>query len=108
MRMSWRLLGGVAAIALVAGTAEAATPADTFVMAKQIDDIITLDPQESFEFSGNEIGANTYERVMNFEATDLTNLKPGAVESYAVSDADLSVFIQRSIQTFLHGVLAAR
>ncbi len=74
------------ASALGAGSATAATPADTFVMAEQIDDIITLDPQESFEFSGNEIDANSYERVMNFDATDLVNLQPAAAESYTVSD----------------------
>ena len=34
------------------------TPKDTVVMAKQIDDIISLDPQESFEFSGNEVCGN--------------------------------------------------
>ena len=33
----------------------AETPKDTVVMAHQIDDIISLDPQESFEFSGNEV-----------------------------------------------------
>ncbi len=88
MRGRTGLLVGAATVALAfgAGAAAAATPADTFVMAKQIDDIITLDPQESFEFSGNEINANTYERVMNFDATDLVNLKPAAAESFTVSD----------------------
>ena len=47
--------------------ASAATPADTFVMAKQIDDIISLDPAEVFEFSGGEVIANVYDRVMQFD-----------------------------------------
>jgi len=48
------LLLGSAALAL-AGAAWADTPKDTVVMAKQIDDIISLDPGEVFEFSGGEI-----------------------------------------------------
>ena len=31
------------------------TPRDTLVMAAQIDDIISLDPHESFEFHGNPL-----------------------------------------------------
>ena len=50
-RFTWLL----AAMVLVAGPALAATPKDTVVMAKQIDDIISLDPAESFEFSGSEV-----------------------------------------------------
>ena len=33
-------------------------------MAKQIDDIISLDPAESFEFSGSEVTGNIYERLI--------------------------------------------
>ena len=36
-------------------TAHAQTPPGVIVMAKQIDDIITLDPAESFEYTGGEI-----------------------------------------------------
>ena len=36
----------------------AKTPKDMLVMAGQIDDIITLDPAEIFEFSGAEYAAN--------------------------------------------------
>ena len=59
-RITWLL----AAMVLLAGPALAATPKDTVVMAKQIDDIITLDPAESFEFSGSEIIGNIYERLI--------------------------------------------
>jgi peptide/nickel transport system substrate-binding protein len=48
----------LAAAALLPLTALADTPKDTVVMAKQIDDIISLDPAESFEFSGNEADSN--------------------------------------------------
>ena len=51
------------AVALGALTpmAQAATPADTLVIAKQIDDLISLDPAEAYELSGIEVLANSYE-----------------------------------------------
>ncbi len=79
--------------ALVAGAffalapvAQAATPADTLVIAKQIDDLISLDPAEAYELSGLEILANSYDRIMRFEPTDITKLVPGVAESVSVSD----------------------
>lgn len=45
----------------------AQTPKDTVVMAKQIDDIITLDPGESFEFSGAEVVANVYDKLVRVD-----------------------------------------
>lgn len=45
---------------LLAPGAMAATPADTLVIAKNIDDIITFDPAEAYEFTGIEIIANIY------------------------------------------------
>lgn len=47
-----------------AGAAEAATPKDTVVVGKAIDDIISLDPAEAFEFSGGEVTGNCYERLV--------------------------------------------
>lgn len=48
----------------LAGGAEAATPKDTLVIGKAIDDIISLDPAEAFEFSGGEVCGNCYERLV--------------------------------------------
>ena len=64
----------------------ATTPADTLVIAKNIDDMITLDPAEAYEFTGIEVIANMYDRIMRFEPTDITKLVPGVAESYSVSD----------------------
>jgi len=74
--------------ALVAFTpqVQAATPADTLVIAKQIDDLISLDPAEAYELSGIEVIANSYERLMQYEPTDINTLVPGVAESVAVSD----------------------
>jgi peptide/nickel transport system substrate-binding protein len=62
----------------------AATPANTLVIAKQIDDLISLDPAEAYELSGIEVLANVYDRIMRFEPTDVTALVPGVAESETV------------------------
>ena len=71
---------------LGSGPAQAATPDDTFVMAKDIADIITMDPAEVFELTTGEIIANIYDRIMMFEPEDLQNLVGGVTESYEVSN----------------------
>jgi len=78
----------VVGLAVVADTAPsaAATPADTFVMAKNIDDIITLDPAEVFEFSGAEVVTNIYEKLVGYEAEAPTKLVGTLAESWTVSD----------------------
>ena len=77
---------GIAAL-LMAGMSpsQAATPKNTFVMAKDIADIITMDPAEVFELTTGEIIANIYDRIMMFEPEDLQNLVGGVAESWQVS-----------------------
>ena len=50
------------------------TPADTPVMVKNIDDMISLDPAEACELSGTEVIANMQGPIMRFEPTDITKL----------------------------------
>ena len=80
-RVTWLL----AAAVLVAGPALAATPKDTVVMAKQIDDMISLDPAESFEFSGSEAVGNVYERLIAYDLKDVSKLKGELAESWSVA-----------------------
>ena len=54
----------------------AETPKDTVVMAYQIDDMISLDPQESFEFSGNEVCGNLYEKLVSPDTKNPTDIRP--------------------------------
>ena len=75
----------VAAAFVVAGPVRAATPDNTFVIAKDIADIITMDPAEVFELTTGEIIANIYDRVMMFEPEDLKTLVGGVAESWEVS-----------------------
>src|SRR5688500_129624 len=55
----------------IAPASWAATPADTLVVAAAIDDIISLDPAQSFEFSGNDVNQNTYDRLVDFDPLDM-------------------------------------
>jgi peptide/nickel transport system substrate-binding protein len=82
------LLASAALSALVfAGApAHAATPADTLVLAWAIDDIITLDPAESFEISAGEMMGNSYDRLVRFDPADPSNIYGDIAESWTVSD----------------------
>ncbi|MFP6745485.1 MAG: ABC transporter substrate-binding protein, partial [Alphaproteobacteria bacterium] len=102
------MLAGFAFVAVQAGPAvspaQAGTPDDTLIMAKNIDDIIVLDAAEVFEFTGGEVIANIYDRVMMFEAEDLSTLVGGAAESYTISDDGKTITLKvRPNQQFHSG-----
>jgi peptide/nickel transport system substrate-binding protein len=91
--LSGTMLAGVSLAVILTGAltaAEAATPKDTVVMAKQIDDIISLDPAESFEFSGSEAVGNIYDRLLSYDFKDVSIIKGQVAESWAVAEDGLT------------------
>jgi peptide/nickel transport system substrate-binding protein len=68
----------------------AATPDNALVMALTIDDIITLDPAEIFEFSGAEYSANTYDRLIGFNVDNVSEIFGVVAEDWTVSDDGLT------------------
>jgi peptide/nickel transport system substrate-binding protein len=98
-------------LALLAGAvlaltpyAMAETPKDTLVIAENIDDMISLDPAEAYELTGIQVLANTYDRIMRFEPTDITKLVGGAAESVTVGDDGKTFTLKmRSGMTFASG-----
>ena len=64
----------------------AETPADTLVIADMIEDIVSLDPAESFEFSGQDALLNVYDRLIRILPENDFALEPGLAESWSVSD----------------------
>ncbi|MCW2235711.1 ABC transporter substrate-binding protein [Azospirillum canadense] len=76
---------GAAAVA-GAGPVLADTPKDTFVMAWQFDDIVTLDPGEIFELSGAEYGSQVYDRLVTYDVNDVSKINGHVAESWTVSD----------------------
>ncbi len=83
------LLGAAGASPLIWTTAFspafAETPKDTVVMAFQIDDMISLDPQESFEFTPNEVTGNIYEKLIVPDTKDPTKIRPALAEKWETS-----------------------
>jgi hypothetical protein len=62
--------------ALFALGAMAATPRDTLVVAKNIEDMVSLDPAEAFEFSSGETISNIYETLVRCDAQDPSKIQP--------------------------------
>jgi peptide/nickel transport system substrate-binding protein len=70
----------------LANVASAKPPKDAMVMAMQIDDIISLDPAEIFEFSGAEYAAQVYDRLVTYDLNDVSQILPSVAESWTVSE----------------------
>ena len=90
MRHIAKLLAASAVTALMASPVLAQTPKDAVVMAKQIDDIISLDPAEAFEFSGVEVGANVYDKLVGVNLADGNKIVGELAESWTVSPDNLT------------------
>lgn len=91
-----RLLAATAlaglALAMPPGSVRAETPADILVIANQIDDIITLDPAEAFEFAGQDVTHNVYNNLVNFDPADLdAGYYPDLAESWTVAEDGTSI-----------------
>jgi len=78
-----------AAIVLPLGhvAALAATPADTLVVAQNIDDIVAIDPAQAYEFTSGELVTNIYDRLVQYDAEDTTVLAPGLASEWTADDA---------------------
>jgi peptide/nickel transport system substrate-binding protein len=80
--LAFGLAGGLAG----APTADAETPPGVLVQAYQIDDMISLDPAEVFEFTAAEWAANVYDRLVTYPVDDVENLQGHVAESWTISD----------------------
>jgi peptide/nickel transport system substrate-binding protein len=86
--------------------AAAETPKDTVVMAKQIDDIVSLDPAEVYELSGAEVVGNVYDRLVDYDPDASNRLKPGLASSWQVApDGRTFTFVLRDKARFATGKL---
>jgi peptide/nickel transport system substrate-binding protein len=84
------LLASAAATPLLSYDALADTPKDVIVMGMQIDDLISLDPGEAFEFTGTEINGNVYQKLVIPDPTNPNVIKGELAESWATSDDGLT------------------
>jgi peptide/nickel transport system substrate-binding protein len=79
LRISATFIG---TLSLCLSCAFAVTPKDTLVVARNIEDIVSLDPAEAFEFSSGEMVANTYERLIRYDVKDPAQLRPGLASAW--------------------------
>lgn len=64
----------------------AETPADTLIQAWTIDDMISLDPAEVFEFSASEVIGNSYETIIGYDIADVSKIFGVVAEDWTMSD----------------------
>ena len=74
-------------VPVAATSAYAATPADALVVAANIDDIVSIDPAEAYEFSSGEYVTQTYDRLVQYDAPDTSKLVAGLATEWKVDDA---------------------
>jgi peptide/nickel transport system substrate-binding protein len=78
-------------VPVAATTAYAATPADALVVAANIDDIVSIDPAEAYEFSSGEYVTQTYDRLVQYDAPDTSKLAAGLAAEWSVDDATKTI-----------------
>lgn len=88
----------------ISGSAWAATPPDTLVVARSIDDIVSLDPAESFEITATNTLVNIYQRLLEPDRHDPAKLAPVLASSWQAGSDDKSLtFELRAGATFSSG-----
>ena len=107
MRHSKFLFGFMALVAAAAAAPVAAkTPANVLVVAKNIDDIVSLDPAQAYEFTSGEVVVNLYDRLIQYDPANLEKLQPSLAQSWTVSpDGKTITFKLRSGVKFASGNL---
>jgi peptide/nickel transport system substrate-binding protein len=74
-----------ASSALAVNAARAATPHNAVVMATQIDDAVSFDPGQGYEFSTIEVDANIYQKLVSPKLEKLTEIGPDLATHWEVS-----------------------
>ncbi len=81
--------GAALAAAALPGSREAAaqgTPRSALVIAAQIDDIVAVDPHQSFEVTGSDLLKNCYDQLFTLDpAKQSAEIQPGIAEGYSAS-----------------------
>jgi len=77
--------------ALASSLALAATPANTLVVAQDIDDIVSLDPAEGFELSSVQSFNSLYQRLVQPNPSKPTELQPALASRWLAGKDDRSL-----------------
>jgi peptide/nickel transport system substrate-binding protein len=102
-----RLLLAASAATPLAGAAlpvRAATPKGVVVMVKQIDDVLSFDPAEAYEFTNNEVNGNVYRRLVSFDPADNSKVVGDLARSWTISpDGKVFTFTLKTDAKFPSG-----
>lgn len=102
-RNKW-LTAVVASLVLAAPQLRAETPADTLIQAYALDEIISLDPAEVFEFMPSEVIGNSYETLIGYDPMDVSKVFGKVAESWTVSEDGKTIsFKIKEGRTFASG-----
>jgi len=85
-RRDFALLAAASPLALASRGAYAATPKDTLVVAKDISDIITMDPGECYEITGGEVVIAAYDPLLRYDPEDVTKIVGGTAQSWSATE----------------------
>ncbi len=86
-----RMLGAAALLLAAALPLQARTPQGVLVVAKNIDDIVSLDPAQAYEFTSGEVVSNIYERLVEYNPAKIDELRPGLAASWKISGDGRSI-----------------
>lgn len=86
------------------GSVHAAPPAETLVIARDINAFLSVDPQEAFEIASGDTLNNLYLRLVQHDPVDFRKIIPGAADSWTFKpDGTGVVFKMRAGLTFQSG-----
>jgi peptide/nickel transport system substrate-binding protein len=77
-------VGALGFLLILGGAALAATPEDTIVMGKAIDEMISLDPAEVYESAGGEVAGNLYDRLIALDPATPGRFRPRLAQSWEI------------------------
>lgn len=97
-----RLIAGAAlAVMLAAAPALAETPNDQLVIGTSLAQVLSLDPQQGTEVKTQEILANIYDRLVEFDRSDDYAVKPQLAESWDIDETGITFHLRDA--TFASG-----
>lgn len=78
-------------LATVPWPLHAKTAQNVLVVAKNIDDIVSLDPAQAYEFTSGEVVSNIYERLVEYDPANPDAVRPGLAARWATSEDGRSI-----------------
>lgn len=100
----FKSVAAAALLTLSGAYASAATPDNALVVAQNIDDIVSIDPAQAYEFSSGEFVANVYDQLIQYDAEDTTTLVAGLATDWDIDAAEKEIiFTLRDGVTFHSG-----